>query len=139
MDLTLTGPGMFDLKNFFDYALELDVKIETKRMFAFHPDIVFSMMAWPRHILDRIVQENLDYIKPRATHKQETLIRELEGMLKSPTFQEQWPAEAEKQFFNGRRWQDTIADMRKSECSLRIEDIYKRDPELYEWWTRSER
>ena len=139
MDLTLTGPGMFDLKNFFDYALELDVKIETKRMFAFHPDIVFSMMAWPRHILDRIIQENLDYIKPRATHKQETLIRELEGMLKSPTFQEQWPDEAERQFFNGRRWQDTIADMRKSECSLRIEDIYKRDPELYEWWTRSER
>ena len=34
MDLTLTGPGMFDLKNFLDYALELDVKIETKRMFS---------------------------------------------------------------------------------------------------------
>ena len=41
MDLTLTGPGMFDLKNFFDYAQELDVKIETKRMFAF-PCIVFN-------------------------------------------------------------------------------------------------
>ena len=102
MDLTLTGPGIFDLKNFFDYAIELDVKIETKRMFAFHPDIVMSAMAWPRHILDRIIDDVLDYIRPRATHKQQTLINELEGMKKSPTFQEQWPNEAEDAFFKGR-------------------------------------
>ena len=105
MDLTLTGPGMFGIKDLFDYALELDVKIETKRMFAFHDDIVMSPMAWPRHILDRIIHENLDYIRPRATRKQETLIRELENMLNVPTFQEQWPDTAEDHFFNGRQWQ----------------------------------
>jgi len=135
MDLTLTGPGMFDLKNFFNYALELDVKIETKRMFAFHPDIVFSPMAWPRHILDRIIKENLDYIVPRATHKQQTLIRELENMLVTPTFQEQWPDQAEASFFKGRNWQDKIADIRPDQ-PLRIEDIYKADSELYDWWMR---
>ena len=135
MDLTLTGPGMFDLKTFFNYALELDVKIETKRMFAFHPDIVFSPMAWPRHILDRIIKENLDYIVPRATHKQQTLIRELENMLVTPTFQEQWPDQAEASFFKGRNWQDKIADIRP-EQPLRIEDIYKADSELYDWWMR---
>ena len=135
MDLTLTGPGMFDLKRFFDYALELDVKIETKRMFAFHPDIVFSPMAWPRHILDRIIKENLDYIVPRATHKQQTLIRELENMLVTPTFQEQWQDQAEAAFFKGRNWQDKIADIRPDQ-PLRIEDIYKADSELYDWWIR---
>lgn len=135
MDLTLTGPGMFDLKNFFNYALELDVKIETKRMFAFHSDIVFSPMAWPRHILDRIIKENLDYIVPRATHKQQTLIRELENMLVTPTFQEQWPDQAESSFFKGRNWQDKIADIRPDQ-PLRIEDIYRADSELYDWWMR---
>ena len=95
MDLTITGPGMFDLKNFLDYALELDVKIETKRMFAFHPDIVLSPMAWPRHILDEIVHDVLDYARPIVTDKQQTLIRELEGMLTAPTFQEQFPDTAE--------------------------------------------
>ncbi len=135
MDLTLTGPGMFDLKNFFNYALELDVKIETKRMFAFHPDIVFSPMAWPRHILNRIIKEILDYIVPRATHKQQTLIRELENMLVTPTFQEQWPDVAEEMFFKGRNWQDKIADIRPDQ-PLRIEDIYKADAELYDWWMR---
>lgn len=136
MDLTLTGPGMFDLKNFFDYALELDVKIETKRMFAFHPDIVFSPMAWPRHILNRIIKDNLDYIVPRATHKQQTLIRELENMLVTPTFQEQWPDVAEEMFFKGRNWQDKIANIRPDQ-PLRIEDIYRADSELYDWWMRS--
>lgn len=135
MDLTLTGPGMFDLKTFFNYALELDVKIETKRMFAFHPDIVFSPMAWPRHILDRIIKENLDYIVPRATHKQQTLIRELENMLVTPTFQEQWPDQAEESFFKGRNWQDKIADIRPDQ-PLRIEDIYAADSELHNWWMR---
>ena len=108
MDLTITGPGMFDLKNFLDYALELDVKIETKRMFAFHPDIVLSPMAWPRHILDEIVHDVLDYARPIVTDKQQTLIRELEGMLTAPTFQEQFPDTAQEQFFNGRAYQHII-------------------------------
>ena len=30
MDPTITGPGLFDIKNHLDYALELDVKIENK-------------------------------------------------------------------------------------------------------------
>ena len=136
MDLTLTGPGMFGLKEFFDYALALDVKIETKRMFAFHPDIVFSPMAWPRHILNRIVNDNLDYIRPRATPKQQTLVRELEAMLTTPTFQEQWPDEAEDSFFKGRNWQNKIAEIRRDETALRIEDIYSSDVELLDWWNR---
>lgn len=138
LDLTLTGPGMFGLKEFLDYALELDVSVVTKRMFAFHSDIVFSPMAWPRHILNRIIEENLEYIKPRVTEKQKSIVTELESMLSSPTFQEQWPDTAEKDFFRGRAWQDTIYNMRKNDCKLRIEDIYKKDNELYTWWTRNE-
>ena len=37
MDLTLTGPSLFGLRDFVNYALELDVKIETKNMFVFQP------------------------------------------------------------------------------------------------------
>jgi hypothetical protein len=69
-------------------------------------------------------------------HKQQTLIRELENMLVAPTFQEQWPEQAEASFFKGRNWQDKIADIRNSEGSTRIEHIYSADPELHEWWMR---
>jgi hypothetical protein len=138
MDLTITGPGMFDLKNFLDYALELDVKIETKRMFAFHPDIVLSLMAWPRHILDEIVHDVLDYARPLVTDKQQTLIRELEGMLTAPTFQEQFPDTAQEQFFNGRAYQHIIHNIRKDgeNGRLTLGDIYRQHPELWMWFSR---
>lgn len=138
MDLTITGPGLFDIKNFLDYALELDVKIETKRMFAFHADIVLSPMAWPRHILNEIVNDLLDYCRPRVTDKQKTLIRELEGLLESPTFQEQWPDTANDQFFNGRKYQQIIQAIRKDgqDGRLTINDIYCQHPELWSWWNR---
>tara|TARA_X000001036_G_C20593700_1_gene771929 strand:- start:336 stop:1256 length:921 start_codon:yes stop_codon:yes gene_type:complete len=138
MDLTITGPGLFDIKNFLDYALELDVKIETKRMFAFHPDIVLSPMAWPRHILNEIVNDLLDYCRPRVTDKQQTLIRELEGMLTAPTFEEQFPDNHREQFFNGRAYQQIIHNIRKDgqDGRLTINDIYSEHPELWSWWNR---
>jgi len=141
MDLTITGPGMFDIKNFLDYALELDVKIETKRMFAFHPDIVLSPMAWPRHILDEIIHDILDYARPLVTDKQQTLIRELEGMLTAPTFQEQFPDTAEDQFFNGRRYQQILHHIRKDgeDGRLTLGDIYGQHPELWMWFSRPDR
>ena len=77
MDLTLTGPGLFGLRDLVNYALENDVKVETKNMFAFHPDIVFSFMSWPRHILDRIVNSLLDDLRPIVTPKQQTVINQL--------------------------------------------------------------
>ena len=139
MDLTLTGPGLFGLRDFVNYALELDVKIETKNMFAFHPDIVFSFMSWPRHILDRIVNSLLDDLRPIITPKQQTVIRQLEAILETPTFQEQFPDTAEDQFFNGRQWQKTIAEIRNDGApgeALTVQDIYKADEELYNWYTR---
>ena len=139
MDLTLRGPGLFGLRDFVNYALELDVIIETKNMFAFHPDIVFSFMSWPRHILDRIVNSLLDDLRPIITPKQQTVIRQLEAILETPTFQEQFPDTAEDQFFNGRQWQKTIAEIRNDGApgeALTVQDIYKADEELYNWYTR---
>jgi hypothetical protein len=139
MDLTLTGPGLFGLRDFVNYALDLDVKIETKNMFAFHPDIVFSFMSWPRHILDRIVNSLLDDLRPIITPKQQTVIHQLESILNTPTFAEQFPDTHEDQFFNGRQWQKTIADIRNDGApgeALTIQDIYKEDEELYNWYNR---
>jgi hypothetical protein len=139
MDLTLTGPGLFGLRDFVKYALELDVKIETKNMFAFHADIVFSFMSWPRHILDRIVRELIEDLTPIITPKQQTVLNQLNQILYTPTFQQKFPDTAEDQFFNGRQWQREIARIRddgQPGNSLTIEEIYSADPELWDWWSR---
>jgi hypothetical protein len=141
MDLTLTGPGLFGLREFVQYSLDLNVKIETKNMFAFHPDIVFSFMSWPRHILDRIVNSLLDDLRPIVTEKQSTVIAQLEAILNTPTFGEQFPDSHEEQFFNGRQWQQTIAQIRNDGAegeALTIQEIYKEDNELYNWYTRTD-
>jgi hypothetical protein len=135
LDLTITGPGMFSLKNLFDLSIELDVKIETKIMFAFHPDIVLSPFAWPRHILDRYIDELLDYIEPKATYKQETLIRTLKEMKHRPTFAEQWPDSYKQGFRNGKNYQTRLNAIRNDKTNL--DTIYNLDSELYQWWTEN--
>lgn len=131
-DLTITGPGMFALKDLFDLSLELDVRIETKIMFAFHPDIVFSPFAWPRSILDRKLDELLAYMEPRATDKQHTLISTLRSMKERPTFAEQWPDQYIQGKQNGKGFQERLDQIRQEK--YRLEDIYKADDELYNWW-----
>lgn len=135
-DLTITGPGMFSLLDLFHLSRELDVRIETKIMFAFHPDIVLSPFAWPRHILDRHIDYLLSEMEPRCTVKQQTLVNTLREMKKRPTFEEQWPDKAEQEFKNGKNYQDTLDRIRQEQ--YRLVDIYAADPELHEWWTRFE-
>jgi len=134
-DLTITGPGMFSLKDLFDLSLELDVKIETKIMFAFHPDIVFSPFAWPRHILDKHIHSLLNYMEPKATHRQETLIRTLKEMLNRPTFAEQWPDTHKQAFKNGNYYQKRLDVIRQDK--LTIEKIYGLDSELIDYWIKN--
>ena len=132
LDLTITGPGMFGLKDLFDYSLELDVDILTKMMFAFHPDIVFSPFAWPREILDEVIDDNLAYIEPKATDKQISLVKTLKEMKTRPTFAEQWPEKYEQSFKEGKMWQDKLKEIRKDK--LTIEDIYSQNKKLLKWW-----
>ena len=70
------GPT-FSIKDLFDLSLELDVRIETKIMFAFHADIVFSPFTGPKHILNRHLDELLAYIGARGRSKQQTLVNTL--------------------------------------------------------------
>jgi hypothetical protein len=126
---------MFSLKDLFDLSLELDVRIETKIMFAFHPDIVFSPFAWPRAVLDRHIDELLSYMEPKATRRQETLIKTLKEIKNRPTFAEQWPDEHDQAFKRGRHYQRQLDAIRKED--INTETIYQKyNPELYAWWNR---
>lgn len=132
LDITLTGPGMFAIKDLFDLSLELGVGCETKIMFAFHPDIVFSPFAWPRHILDRHIDELLAYMEPIARHDQMSIVNTLKEMKNRLTFAEQFPDTYEEAFRRGKGYQDRLDSIRDEKIT--IADIYAADPELLEWW-----
>ena len=132
LDLTITGPGMFSLKDLFDLSLELDVKIETKIMFAFHPDIMFTCMAWPRDILDEMIDNLLAYMEPKATHKQQTLINTLYSMKDRQTHAEAFPDTYKQAALNGKNWLKRLETIRGDNYT--IQDIYSANPKLIEWW-----
>ena len=132
IDLTITGPGMFSLKELFDLSQELDVRIETKIMFAFHADIMFTCMAWPRPILNKMIDDLLEYMEPKATIKQMTLINTLKSMKSRPTHEEAFPETYKTAALNGKNWLKRLEIIRKD--TYTIEDIYSENNELLEWW-----
>jgi hypothetical protein len=106
-------------------------------MFAFHPDIVFSPFAWPKHILLRKIDELLEYIEPRATKKQATLVKTLHEMKNRPSFEEEYIAEnIVQRKSDGKGFQDWLDEIRDEKITMA--DIYKADDELYDWWVSND-
>jgi hypothetical protein len=133
IDLTITAPGMFSLRELFDLSRELDVEIITKITFAFHPDIMWSPMSWPRHILNRQIDQLVDYMKPLANWKQQSLINTLISMKNSrQTHEEAWPDTYKQAARNGKGWVRRLEEIRQD--STTMASIYARDSELLEWW-----
>jgi len=134
LDLTITGPGMFSIKDLFDLSIELDVKIETKITFAFHPEIMWSPLSWPRHILNRHIEKLLEYIEPRANWKQATLISNLKALRDTrKTHNEEWPDRYKESARSGKRVTEKLDKIRNN-VDTTMRTIYSADPELLDWW-----
>lgn len=132
LDLTITGPGMFGLRELFDLSRSLDVRIETKIMFAFHADIMFTALAWPRAILNEVIDDLLEYMRPLATAKQRSLISTLESMKVRPTHEEAYPDSFQEGAKNGKAWLEKLESIRQSPTS--ISKIYSANARLADWW-----
>jgi hypothetical protein len=74
-------------------------------------------------------------MEPKATHRQETLIRTLKEMLNRPTFAEQWPDTHKQAFKNGNYYQKRLDVIRQDK--LTIEKIYGLDSELIDYWIKN--
>ena len=134
LDLTITAPGMFSIKDLFDLSNELGVKIETKITFAFHPDIMWSPASWPREVLDEVVDDILAYIKPKSEPwRHGTLIDNLEALKhRRKTHEEEWPDTFQQAAKNGKNWVLTLEKIRPNKLTLR--DIYSNNIKLLNWW-----
>jgi hypothetical protein len=133
LDLTITAPGMFSLKDLFELSLELDVEIITKITFAFHADIMWTPMSWPRHILNRHIEELVAYMRPLAGPKQQSVITALESMRDTrQTHEEAFPETYKSAARNGMNWVKRLETIRKDKTTMAT--IYSADPALLAWW-----
>jgi len=122
---TLTLPGLFEIENMQNLAKELDVDILAKVIFSFSPNIIFSPLAMPRRILDRVINE----LEPLATGAMQDVLVQLKHR---PTFEEQWPDTYKEGLALGKRSLLNLENIRKDKFTLG--DILKQDPEIYEWY-----
>ena len=122
LDYTITMPGLLELKNMFDLSQELNTEILTKVMFTFSNDEILSPLALPKELLHTIIDEALEYMEPRATRKQRSLIDVIKNLKNRETFT------ATKK---GKERQERIDKIRRQD----ITKILAKDERILDWWT----
>ncbi len=136
-DLTITTPGLFSLKALFDLAVELDVNTLIKTTFAFDSSIMMCPQVLPRDIYDEVIDDLLNYIRPRVEGKPKhsNWIECLEDLKQRKVFSEQYP-DWKQGLKKGKENLARVDKWRKQENVLN--EIYKKDnPKLYRWWTKN--
>ncbi len=138
LDVTLTLPGLFSMKEMFDLATDLNVRIISKVTFAFDPRVVLSPLSLPRRLLNPILDELIQYMEPRVKENTQPLLDTYYELKKRPCFEEQWPEIVEREFAMGRSYQRQLAVRRRDGEGgrLSLDQILMAKPEVYEWWTR---
>ena len=132
LDYTLTMPGLLELKNMFDLSQELNVELLTKVMFTFSPTEVLSPLALPRELMCSIIDEALEYMEPKATRKQQSLIDTLKNLRNRENINDMFlgfdAVVGKKQ---GKERQQKIDKIRGQD----ITKILSRDERVLDWWT----
>lgn len=135
IDYTVTLPGLFEAKKMFDLSQQFNVRLLTKVTFTFSPDIAMSPLFLPRDILDNIINDILDYAKPKATEFQQPFIDVFENMLNRPTIEQQWPDSYQQGQVDGKRRILKLEEIREDRFTM--EQILKENNnDAYEWWKK---
>jgi hypothetical protein len=137
IDVTITLPGLLDMKNLMTLAKELGVKSYVKITFDFDAEAIMSPMVLPRAILDPILHDLIEFEKSLDYRWTEVYRETFENMLTRPTFEEKYPDRWEEKLKIGKRRYQEIAEYRRDgQVSVELETILARNPEVLEWWTK---
>lgn len=131
LDITITSPGLFSMKNLFDLALELNVKSYIKKTFAFDSSIIMSPSMIPRNILNKIIDDNINYMKLKVTPKTKIYIEAFEDLKIINTFEETYD-DYLKGISDGKQRMRLIDNLRNNEGVL--DNIFSKNTDLINWW-----
>jgi hypothetical protein len=131
LDVTITSPGLFSMKSLFDLALQLNVKSYIKKTFAFDSSIIMSPSMIPRHILNQIIDDNIDYMKSKVTPKTKIYIESLEDLKITNTFEEIYDNYLDG-IAEGKKRMILIDKLRNNRGVL--DNIFSKNTDLINWW-----
>lgn len=132
-DVTLTLPGLFSLKELFDVVTDLGVKTYLKITFSFDSTVLMSPMSLPREVLNEIIDDLIEYMVPRVTHKTQVYIDTLREMKTRPVFKEQYDNYKEG-FIEGRK---RLLDLEKIRTQpITMQEILSTNDRALSWWNQ---
>jgi len=136
LDMTITGPGLFALKELVDQAIAWDARLDAKLMHASDSSMAMSPLIWPKQILHSVIDELLRYCRSRITIKQQGVVAALEDLKMRPSFEVRDPAAYPILVQKARMWMQKIDLIRRQQnpAELNMDDVYAQHPELQQWW-----
>lgn len=134
IDLTVTSPGLFSIKDLIDLSLKYNVTSLIKTTYSFDSSIVMTPMMIPRKILDPILDKIINYAKKMAiiNPKINEYVKAFSDIKAKKTFEEEYP-DWYIGLKLGKKNLELIDKHRKESGKLDL--IFKNDPALYAWWT----
>lgn len=134
IDVTLTLPGMLDMKNLIDLALKLGVKSYVKISFDFDPSAIMSPMCLPRKVLDDICTDLIEYETRVGNDLTRVYSETFRSMMTRPTFEEKYGDSFKKGVLHGKQRYERIAEHRRDAENVTIEQILSRNNNVLDWW-----
>ena len=132
LDLTITTPGLLDLKNMFDLSVKYKTILYTKVVFTFTNDLILSPITVPKDILHGIIDDVLEYAKPKATWRQQNFINTLEALKTRPTTQEEYHNSFYSGWEKGKERIKKLENFRKD--SYTLDNILEEHKGLSAWY-----
>ena len=133
IDVTITLPGLLDMKNLIQLAVDLNVKSYVKITFDFDPSVLMSPMCLPRDILNELLDELIEFETLIGNQYTKIYSETFAEMKKKPTFQEKYD-NWESGLKNGKIYISKIADYRNDKEKITIEEILSTYPKILAWW-----
>jgi hypothetical protein len=130
LDVTLTLPGMLDMKNMIDLAVELKVKSYVKITFDFDPSAIMSPMCLPREILNPLLDELIEYESMHGNELTRVYRDTFIDMKTRPNFSEKYEHYS-RGLVNGKHRYDKIDEHRKDG---NMRDILKTSKAIIDWY-----
>ena len=134
LDVTLTLPGLLDMKNVMLLVDELKVKSYVKISFDFDSSVLMSPMALPRNVLDNVLHDLLEFEKQLNSPHTDIYRETFESMLSRPVFSEKYDNYISGARQGKARLQNIARFRKDGTIAVTIEEILATYPEVLSWW-----
>ncbi|WP_417335277.1 twitch domain-containing radical SAM protein [Halobacteriovorax marinus] len=132
LDITLTLPGLFSLKEMILLANELEIPIYPKLVYAFDPTIILSPLSLPRDLLNNLLNELIKFNILHLSDYTKGMLELLIDIKQRKTHEEKYPNDFQSGREQGKKKLLQIESIRKD--SFTLESILSANPQILNWW-----